>query len=152
MKNIISILFIVSLLFSCSKDEETETVIAYPEYYELVKITGSFNGSETTGSQMEWQETYMLSAIDSTFKKLRLVEEVIYEAMGTYTYKTIENQEYIEFTFNEDSDIIGNCTGDLIEVLLVLDDGEKLVATWGACDGPGLEYQKGIVFFCGTES
>lgn len=139
-------------MFSCSKDEETETITNHSEYYELVKMIGSFNGSETTGSQMEWQEAYVLNTKERTFSKSRIANKITFVASGTYTYKTIENQKYLEFTFNEDSDIISNCTGDLIEALLVLNNGEKLVATWGACDGPGLEYQKGIVYFCGTES
>ena len=140
MKKIISILFIVSLLVSCSNNDETETITNFMEYYQLVKMTGSFNGSETTGSEMEWQETYILNSKVSTFIKTRFVNNVTFEARGTYSYKTIEDQRYIEFNFNEDSDIISNCTGDLKEALLVLDNGEKLVAIWGACDGPGLDY------------
>lgn len=150
MKKIISILFIVSLLVSCSKDDETETITNFMEYYQLVKMTGSFNGSETTGSEMEWQETYVLNSKDSTFIKTRFVNNVTFEARGSYSYLTIDNQEYIELTFNEDSIVIGNCFGDLIETLLILEDGNTLVSTWGACDGPGLEYQKAIEF-CGTE-
>ena len=140
----------MSLLVSCSNNDETETITNFMEYYQLVKMTGSFNGSETTGSEMEWQETYILNSKVSTFIKTRFVNNVTFEARGTYSYKTIEDQRYIEFNFNEDSDIISNCTGDLKEALLVLDNGEKLVAIWGACDGPGLEYQKAIEF-CGTE-
>jgi hypothetical protein len=151
MKKIVSILFIVSLLVSCSKDEEIEAATGFTDYFELVKMTGSFNGSETTGSQMEWQEMYSLNAKDSTFKKTRLANDEIFEAIGTYTNITIENQKYIEFTFNEDNSIISNCTGDLKEVLIILNDGETLVSTWGACDGLGLEYRKGMEF-CGTES
>ncbi len=32
---------------------------------------------------------------------------------------------------------------------MVLESGDKLVSTWNACDGPGLEYQR-IIEFCGT--
>jgi len=149
MKKIVSILFIMSLIVSCSKDKELETITNFSEYYELVKMTGSFSGSETTGSQMEWQETYILNTKEGTFSKSRLFNNILTEERGTYTYITIDNQNYIEFTFNNDSDIIGNCTGNLKETLLVLEDDNKLVSTWGACDGPGLEYQKGFEF-CGT--
>jgi len=67
MKKIVSILFIMSLIVSCSKDKELETITNFSEYYELVKMTGSFSGSETTGSQMEWQETYILNTKEGTF-------------------------------------------------------------------------------------
>ncbi len=152
MKKGIIAFFILNLIFACTKEDDgTEKPTNFFEYYQLVKMTGSFNGSETTGSDMEWQETYILNSKDSTFIKSRLVNKVTFEASGIYTYITIDNQEYIELTFNEDSIVIGNCFGDLIETLQILEDGNKLVSTWSACDGPRLEYQKAVEF-CGTES
>lgn len=62
----------------------------------------------------------------------------------------IENQLFIELNFNEDPGIISNCTGDLKEVLIIFEEENKLVSTWNACDGPGLEYQRGMEF-CGTK-
>ena len=150
MKKIVSIFFIVSLLFSCTNDNEVENSTGFLEVFELVKMTGSFGGSETTGSDMEWQESYRLNTQDSTFIKLRLFNQDIFEATGTYTYKIIEGQDFIEFSYYEDASIISNCAGDLKEVLLILEDGQKLKGTWGACDGPGLEYRRGMEF-CGTE-
>lgn len=151
MKKVLSIIFILCFFVSCSKDEENNMFTGFSEYFELVKMTGSFNGSETTGSDMEWQETYRLNTENNTFIKLRLFNEDIFEATGTYTYKTIEGQDFIEFTYYEDASIISNCTGDLKEALLILEDGQKLKGTWSACDGPGLEYRRGMEF-CGTES
>jgi len=150
MRNLLGLLFILSIFVSCSKDEELEKSINFPDYFELVKMTGSFNSSETTGWQMEWQENYILYSNDNTFIKTRLFNDSIFRATGTYIYKTIENQKYIEFTFIESTSIIGNCTGDLMEVLMVLEEGNKLVSTWSYCDGPGLEYRK-IMEICGTE-
>ncbi|UMB61250.1 hypothetical protein MHL31_03375 [Lutibacter sp. A80] len=149
MKKIIGLFIIIILVISCSNDDETEVITGFQGYYELVKMTGGFEGSETTGAKMEWQEIYVLKNTDSTFVKTRFTNDSTYNGNGTYTYKTIDNQKYIKFLFNENTDLIGNCTNDLTEVLMVLEDGDKLVSTWNACDGPGLEYQK-IIEFCGT--
>ena len=144
MKKIIYILFVLSLLVSCSKNKEIPTTTGFLDYYELVKMTGSFSGLETTGAQMEWQESYVLNTKERTFSKSRLFNKILIEASGTYSYKINDNQKYIELTFNKNLDIISNCTGDLKEVLIVFEDGIKLVSTWRACDGPGLEYLRAM--------
>ena len=71
---------------ACTKDEETEKNTDFFEYYELVKMTGSFNGSESTGADMEGQESYRLNSSESTFTKTRLVNDSFFEATGTYSY------------------------------------------------------------------
>lgn len=151
MKKGVFIFFVLSLIFACTKkDDDTEKASNFLEYYELVKMTNSAIGTVTTGTEMEWQEAYLLFVTDSTFKKSRIADKVTFEATGTYTYKTIENQKYIEFTFNEDSIVISNCFGDLVETLQVFEDGDRLISTWSACDGPGLEYNR-MGELCGTE-
>ena len=150
MKKIGILLLLASLVISCSKNNETETIISSIEFYELVKMSGSFAGSEATGTEMEWQETYTLNTKDSTFTKTRYVNDYILKANGTFSYKTIDNQKYIQLLFNKDTELIGNCYNNLLETLAIIENGTKLISTWSACDGPGLEYNK-LVEICGTE-
>jgi len=146
MKKVLFILLVTGILISCSSDETTDNY-DYFEVWQLTKMTGSFEGSETTGINMEWQETYKLNA-NGSFKKVRVVDELLIEKTGVYIYKNLNEQNVIEFTYEEANSIIGNCTGDLKEVLLIIEEGSKLKGTWQACDGPGLEYEQ--MFFCGT--
>jgi len=146
MKMYLFILLIFGMFISCSNDEIIQSPDNF-EIWQLTKMTWSFEGSETFGANMEWQETYKLSE-NGSFTKIRLVDEEPIEKTGVYFYKIINEQNTIEFVYDEDNNIIGNCTGDLKEVLLITDNGSKLVSTWQACDGPGLEY--GQIFFCGN--
>ena len=62
MKKITALLVCIVLLLSCSSDDDyglESTQFVYAEQqWTLVKMTGSFQNSETTGSEMEWQEYY----------------------------------------------------------------------------------------------
>ena len=146
MKKVLFIFLFTGILVSCSSDEIPNNS-DYSEVWNLTKMTGSFEGSETTGANMEWQETYKLNT-NGSFKKVRVLDELLIEKTGIYVYKSLNEQNVIEFTYEEESTIIGNCTGDLKEVLLIIEEGGKLKGTWQACDGPGLEYEQ--MLFCGT--
>ena len=133
------------LIISCSNNEEAIEETS-SQIWQLVKMTGNVEGSETTGTAMEWQEFYMLK-FDGTFLKSRYRNDVNTEVKGSYSYKTINEQEFIVFTYFEENELIANCTSTLEEYLLVQD--YKLIGTWNACDGPALEYQKQAL--CGTK-
>ncbi len=71
------ILFVV--LASCSKKEEQMksqdfSFNEYSQKWKLVKMTGSFEGSETTDEEMSWQESYMFKS-DGSFLKTELKME-----------------------------------------------------------------------------
>ena len=143
MKNHFLIGLFVCLFISCSRNEELTN---NGEYYTLIKMSGSIAGSETTGEDMEWQETICLYS-NNTFTKIRFTEDEKIEAFGSYSKKIIESEEFIELVYDIDNSLIANCTGNLIEHLIVLDD-YSLQGTWSYCDGPVLEYTKAML--CGT--
>jgi hypothetical protein len=60
---------------------------------------------------------------------------------GTYIAKNYQDGMHLELIYPIDNDIVGNCSGDLKEELY-FKANNILSSTWGACDGPGLEYQK----------
>jgi hypothetical protein len=59
----------VTTLFSCSSDDESPFK-DYKGKWILTQMTGMTANSQTTGSDMEWQEFYLLNA-NGTFKKSR---------------------------------------------------------------------------------
>lgn len=145
MKSIILICTILLTTVSCSKKEDPAKPIDFsagnfPQKWVLVKMTGNMQGSQTTGQDMEWQETYLLRA-DGSFTKTRITGSETLEAEGTYEAKNSSGEELLVLTFNEDSAIIGNCTGDNKETLQLTSDA-TLQSSWFACDGPGLYYEK----------
>ncbi|MEM9676109.1 MAG: hypothetical protein AAF992_26195 [Bacteroidota bacterium] len=142
--------FLSFLLFtSCSDSPEVDpentqnlkVTESYLEMWQLVEMLGSIaNVPPTTGSNMEWQEYYLLYE-DDTFKKVRERDGDTKEAIGTYAYVTLSDGEYLELTYPSENELIGNCTGEPKEHLFV-ESERKLIGTWWACDGPGLFYQK----------
>ncbi|WP_111708449.1 hypothetical protein [Lutibacter citreus] len=143
MKNYIWIALIIGLFISCDSNEELEndTII-----YGLVKMSGRTIDSETTGAEMEWQENICFYS-DGTFKKLRIIDDEIIEASGTYINIVIDNEEFYELTYNSDNTLIASCLGGLKEQLKVI-NSFSLKGTWSYCDGPSLEYNQMIT--CST--
>jgi len=149
MKKIIFLLLLLTTIYSCSK--ETDDIVTNLEYtgkWELVKMTGSFIGSETTGSDMEWQETYDINE-DETFTKTRVRGDSTKVASGTYTFTEeglMGNSEsdilHIEFLYNTNNELIGTCYSDSTTEYLYFTSNNNLKSTYEACDGPGLEYMK----------
>jgi hypothetical protein len=149
MKKIILILALLTTIYSCTK--ETDDLAATTEYtgkWKLVKMTGSFMGSETTGLDMDWQETYMINE-DETFVKTRLRGDSTTLASGTYELKDVEEFgnmgpaiKIIELFYDFENNIIGNCSSNKTIEYLYFSSDHRLISTWNACDGPGLEYTK----------
>ncbi len=140
MKNILCLLLIVGgTMFSCSNDEITYSSNELPQKWVLVQMSGQVPNSVTIGDKMAWQEYYVLKA-DSSFIKHRERNGVDYEASGVFSVESNPDGTYFKFVYDSDSEIIGNCSPYQTETLVKRDT--KLIGTWWACDGPGLEYQR----------
>ncbi|WP_405384476.1 hypothetical protein [Maribacter sp. LLG6340-A2] len=145
MKKLAVFSFVFFMLVSCSNEDdfglESTQFVFSEQKWELVKMTGSIADSETTGNEMEWQEYYIFSP-EGTFLKSRTVDEVVYEATGSF--EVVEYDEdpnhYLELTFNTGEELSGNCTGDDKE-LLMYRTSTTISSLWMACDGPGLDYK-----------
>ncbi|TDE42022.1 hypothetical protein E0I26_15000 [Flavobacterium rhamnosiphilum] len=141
MKNLVILVAFLSVFSSCSKDDAvTMDSTGYYGKWTLVSMSGSIPNSETTGAAMEWQEFYLFNT-NGTFTKSRERNLVKTSISGTYTTTTQSDGIYFELTYPNDSELIGNCYGNLKEVLY-LTVNNSLSSTWKSCDGPGLEYKK----------
>jgi hypothetical protein len=138
----IGIIFMLFLsVISCSSDNSHATVISdYNGKWQLVQMSGSFINSETTGSAMEWQESYVFNT-DGTFVKTRVADSKTVTASGTFKITKADDRTQFELTYKENSPIIGSCLGNPSESLFINEDS-LLVSSWQACDGPGLQYKK----------
>jgi hypothetical protein len=142
------------LFFSCGSNEDpskekdlvTLDLRVGPEpcaeRWLLVSMTGNIaDAPAMTGSDMPWQQWYILHD-DHSFIKVRLKDSVLTQATGMYD--TLQerdyNRSYVEFVYDSDNDLIGNCSKEPKEWLLIFDKG--LSGTWNMCDGPGLFYEK----------
>lgn len=151
MKNLLLLFAVIVSFYSCTKesDDTTET-LDYTGKWELVKMTGNVEGSETTGPNMEWQESYIINE-NKTFTKTRTQGDSTKTVSGTYTFSEAgivdesvsQEVAYIEFIYDKTSEIIGSCnfSGNPKEYLYFTSKS-KLKTTWESCDGPGLEYIK----------
>ncbi|MBK5192247.1 MAG: hypothetical protein JJE07_03390 [Flavobacteriaceae bacterium] len=149
MKKALLLLALLATIYSCTKEtDDMVTKLEYTGKWELVKMTGSFIGSETTGSDMEWQETYIINE-DETFVKTRVRGDSTTFASGTYELKDVEESgnmgpaiKDIELFYDIENNIIGNCYSNKTIEYLFFSSDHRLINTWNACDGPGLEYVK----------
>ena len=141
MKSQFLILMVIGLLFSCNKDNNaTDLENQIIGNWKLIKMTNSMSNSETSGSEMEWQETYQLFS-DGTFLKSRDKDGNLTEVSGTFNFINNSNGALIELTFDTQSDIIGSCTANKKENLNLQSD-TIFTNSWNACDGPTLKYKK----------
>ncbi|OUS00993.1 hypothetical protein A9Q86_09620 [Flavobacteriales bacterium 33_180_T64] len=139
MKKLNILLVVLITLLSCSSNNESP-LINYEGKWVLTQMRESIPNSETTGSEMEWQEFYILNA-DGTFKKSRERNGIITELFGTYTLLSSSNENLLELTYNSESDIIGSCYSNLNEGMYFQSEN-ILFSNWEQCDGPGLKYKK----------
>ena len=140
MKRLLGAFLIIWGIFLSCATEDKSFSEEHPQKWELVKMTGNTPNSETTGVNMAWQEFYELNS-DSTFLKSRTRANVLTEATGTYTFVILSNKKYLELTYGSANDLIGNCLSEPKEHLQ-LNSMNRLIGTWQACDGPGLEYKR----------
>ncbi|MBL7561238.1 hypothetical protein JAO71_15710 [Olleya sp. YSTF-M6] len=136
MKNKILFLMIIGVLFSCNNNDDNDTENELLGNWKLIQMTGSIPNSETSGAEMDWQETYVLNA-NGTFLKSRERDGITTEVSGTYNF----NEPLIELNFDTESEIIGSCTSNMKETMN-LQSETIFLSSWEACDGPGLKYEK----------
>jgi hypothetical protein len=132
-------LFFTGFLFSaCFSDQQTNESACVVKW-QLIEISGS-RGNElpVRGEDLNYQESYTLR-VDSTFIKEQKADRQR-QASGRYKFIETGGEQFIEFNYYADNDIIGSCYGDTKEILLLLDG--KLYGTVQACDGPGLIYER----------
>ena len=108
--------------------------------WKLIQMTGNIPNSETTGAEMEWQETYQLHT-NGTFQKSRVQNGAVTEASGTYNLTHNFNEQVLELDFNGESEIIGSCVSNTKETMIFQSE-TIFFSSWNACDGPGLKYEK----------
>ena len=144
-----------AILFACSAEVEQQAkseievlnacsgeVAHFPQKWQLTRMRGSMVSSETTGADMQWQESILLNS-DNTFIKTRKLNGETIESSGTYTVTTNEMDKSVKLTllYQWDTRLVGNCFGEPLKEAYVLDSTCKLRGTWAMCDGPGLEYE-----------
>lgn len=147
MKKSLGSLIILLTIFSCSVESPLKKATNITGEWVLVKMHGQIPNSETTGTDMEWQESYNLEE-DGTFKKTRIRNNDTTIVTGTYKLTeegyTIHEEQvntFVEFFHDSENQIIENCTSDLVEYLYVTAN-IRMISTAEACDRPGLEYEQ----------
>lgn len=135
---------LVILCTSCSTETDLTENNSYLGKWVLVKMTGSYPNSETEGSQMAWQEFYILKP-DGKVTKKRVEMNFTTEIEGTYEIyndNTSEDLKHlIRIKFPARDNIIATCS-NLPEESLYFTSASKMINTYHACDGPGLEYER----------
>jgi hypothetical protein len=150
MKKLIVNLMLGLTLFSCTKEadltlkedldqEESGSLPEGTQKWQLVKTFGSIINSQQTGSNMPYQEYYLLNA-DSTFVKSRTQDGKLTKAEGTYSINNSNDKEYFKLTYATGIELIQNCTGTDIEFLYKVSQ-DNLQGTGHACDRLGHKYK-----------
>ena len=146
MRKLLTILFIAPFL-SCSIETDEPVVPNIVGEWVLVQTWGQFRGSEQTGAEMPFQETYQFNE-DGSFVKTRVRDGEELEARGTYhlpeTGWTVHGEAiiaFIEVEHESENPLLANCTSTLTEHLYLTTSG-KLKSTHEACDGLGVLYEK----------
>ena len=92
MKNLIFVSVIIGTVISCSFNKEIDpensnkefNSYQFPQKWQLMEMSfGRANIPPTTGSDMEWQEYYLLYS-DNTFIKSHEQDNVVTELSGNY--------------------------------------------------------------------
>lgn len=137
MKKLLLFLFVI-ILTSCSKEFDLDK---FPQEWKLISMSANQIDPTIikTGSEMSWQETYILNS-DGTFTKSRNRDGIITDASGTFIFKDGSNYKNIELTFTIGISLATSCTPGK-EILLVISE-TKLQGTWSYCDGIKLEYER----------
>ena len=124
-----------------SADESSEkSTQATTQVWKLTSIAGSMGGVAKTGNAMDWQASLHLLS-DQTFVKQRLRDGKSIEAKGTFAFTKADDGQYLVLTYYEQHELIGNCTGDLLEHYR-MENNTTLIGSWAACDGPTLVFSR----------
>jgi len=140
MKKILFLILPALIAFSCDNDAKPD---GCGVELKLVEMISSWTpGQHTTGNELPYQETIVLSK-DNTFVKSHTQSDVTTQARGTYTYVTFDNddRQYIQLQYEDPkSELRTSCSmeGELIQVI---SDTQFKNGSWAACDGPSLIYE-----------
>ena len=140
MKRIVLISILFFGIIACTTDSKEEVTNDFIGSWKLLRMTGSMGNSVSTGTDMEWQESYLFNN-DGTFIKSRDRNNTSIEISGTYRVTELSEGTFVELTYPTESEIIGSCISQLKETLF-LKSKYQITGTWNQCDGPGLEYGK----------
>lgn len=141
MKKGMLLFMIIGILFSCTKNDDGITETELFGNWKLIQMAGSIPNSGTTGSEMEWQETYILKS-DGTFQKSRERNGVLMEVYGTYSVFNTAKGQFLELFYTSENEIIGSCYSKNLKEVMSIQSENTFSSTWEACDGPGLLYKK----------
>lgn len=149
MIKIFQLFVLIILCTSCSTEADLPENNPYTGKWNLVKMTGSVQGSETTGSEMAWQEFYILYS-NGTFTKKRVEMNFITELQGTYQiYNSSttsnpgeESFNFIKLNYSFPNNIIATCSPNQLQENLYFTSTSTMKSTYHHCDSPGLEYEK----------
>lgn len=148
MRSLLLVALVVLSLISCRSDRDPQadlevpfTADVYPQRWEMVEMSTMQAGSQTSGDDMEYEEDFFFKR-DNTFVKTRKQDGVTTEATGTYTRRTEENgEEFYELVYDEDSELIENCSMDRTELLSISSEN-SLNGTANMCDYPTKRYER----------
>ena len=141
-----TILLLITFVLSSCKDDEFRPESAIRGEWELVKMGSSWTAEVQEGEDLELTETYVFHS-NNAFEKTRNSADGEFQASGTFTWREAEMlgssmaRVYLTLTFQSGEEILGSCTQDGNEELIITHQ-EELRNTWGACDGPILHYRK----------
>lgn len=139
MKKLGLLLFSLFILLSCSKEDQASDKDLQGKWV-LIEMNGNIPDSQTTGSNMDWQEFYQLNS-DGTFKKSRERDDITVELFGVYNLVASSGENKLELSYNVASAILGTCGTDLKEYMY-LQSTTIFTSTWQNCDGPRLKYER----------
>src|SRR6267154_1322555 len=98
MRSQVILSLLIVTLIACSPDKKIDPDQC-PEKWQLVKMSGNdANVPPSTGSDMDWQEWYLLYS-DRTFTKTRERESLVTEETGTYAIVTLSDGKYLELIY-----------------------------------------------------
>ncbi|WP_379953202.1 hypothetical protein [Dokdonia sp. R78006] len=131
----ISFLFLVS---ACGGKITTSDIKG--ETWQLVEMTAGMVSPSDQEAELSMSQTYVFTP-EMTFTKQQTKDASTIEASGTYTTKETSEGIFYSLKYTEALQIVGSCTGNDNEELLLRKDG-KLQNSWMMCDGPLLVYEK----------
>lgn len=148
MKKLLTLSVLFFTLHSCSIETDTLPELDPLGTWKLVRTHGQVPNSERTGSEMPFQETYLLLE-DGTFVKKREQDGITTQISGTYildeegfTSQWGSPMWFIKMQYEERSLLIASCTSSQLEEELYFTMDHRLISTHDSCDGLGLEYRK----------
>lgn len=128
------------LLSTCADKKNSNS--ENDDVYILVSIKQGMTNSSDNNGELSMNQSYSFSD-DGSFIKSQTSKSNILElfGVGTYTNEKTEEGIFYYLNYKEHNGIVGSCSGNNQEELLLRKDG-KLQNSWMMCDGPFLVYEK----------